>query len=425
MDIQIHPGKLRGEIAAPPSKSAAHRALICAALADGESRIGGVSFSQDIQATLGAVQALGAGVEADEEAGNVVIRGIQAPFPADSASPRRIDCRESGSTLRFLLPLLPALGLEAEFTGKGRLPQRPIGVLADELIRHGAAFSQTEGLPCTVRGKLKPGRYLLPGNVSSQFFSGLLFALPLLGGDSEVFFTRPLESAGYVEMTLGALEESGVRASLTPEGLSIPGRQQYRPFRQAVEADYSNAAFWLCAAALGSPLSCSGLAARSRQPDRAVLAILEEMGAQAAFSDGVARITGDRLHAVEIDCSPIPDLVPVLAVTAACAEGTTVFQNARRLRLKECDRLHAVADGLTRLGAEAVEEEDRLLVRGGRPLRGGTVEGYNDHRIVMAMAIAATVCEGPVVISGAEAVEKSYPDFFQQFQQLGGSCHVL
>ncbi len=418
MEISIYPGRLSGELSAPPSKSAAHRLLLCAALANGESRLRGVAFSQDIRATIGAAQALGANIAADEERGTVSVHGVGVPYLDRSAAPCTIDCRESGSTLRFLLPLFPALGKTATFTGKGRLPERPIGLLADELIRHGAAFSTADGLPCTVSGKLHPGRYLLPGNVSSQFFSGLLFALPLLGGDSEVVFTRPLESAGYVQMTLQALEKSGVQAVCTEEKLLIPGRQRFSPFEETIEGDFSNAAFWLCAAALGSPLLCSGLSEGSLQPDRAVLPILERMGAKVYVESGRVSITPQKLQGIEIDCAPIPDLFPVLAVTAAFAEGKTVFYNARRLRLKECDRLHAVADCLTRLGARVEEEEERLVVFGGHPLSGGRVEGYNDHRIVMAMAIAALCCEGPVTITGAQAVEKSYPDFFMQFERL-------
>lgn len=424
MDIKIYPGRLSGTVCAPPSKSAAHRLLLAAALAEGESRLSQVSFSQDIRATLGAVKELGAEVLADEDAGTVSVRGIGAPF-GQNASPAQIDCRESGSTLRFLLPLLPALGRQAAFTGKGRLPERPIGVLAEALCQNGASFSRTDGLPCTVGGQLRPGRYLLPGDVSSQFFSGLLFALPLLGGDSEVVFTRPLESAGYVQMTLQALRQSGVQAALTEEKLMIPGRQRFAPFSGPVEGDFSNAAFWLCAAALGSPLSCTGLHAASLQPDRVVLDILGRMGAKVSFAGGMAQVLPGRLHGCRIDCAPIPDLMPVLAVTAAAAEGETIFYNAQRLRLKECDRLHATAGCLTRLGAKVKEEEGQLTVYGGRPLCGGAVSGYNDHRMVMAMAIAALSCSGPVTISDAQAVSKSYPDFFTQFERLGGKTHVL
>lgn len=424
MDIKVYPGRLSGTVCAPPSKSAAHRLLLAAALAAGESRLSHVSFSQDIRATLGAAQALGAEVLTDADRGAVSVCGIGAPF-GKSSLPVQIDCRESGSTLRFLLPLLPALGREAAFTGQGRLPERPIGLLADELCRHGASFSRTDGLPCTVGGQLRPGRYLLPGDVSSQFFSGLLFALPLLEGDSEVAFTRPLESAGYVQMTLQALRQSGVRAMLTEDKLMIPGRQRFSPISGPVEGDFSNAAFWLCAAALGSSLSCTGLSEASLQPDRAVLTILERMGAGVSFADGTAHLHPGQLHGCRIDCAPIPDLMPALAVTAAFAEGETIFYNARRLRLKECDRLHATADCLARLGAKVKEEEEALTIYGGHPLSGGRLNGYNDHRMVMAMAIAALSCSGPVTISGAEAVNKSYPDFFTQFRALGGNVHVL
>lgn len=415
---RILPSRTAGTIAAPPSKSAAHRALICAALAGG-GRIDGILPSADMRATLGAVEALGASFI---HTGNrVTVHRAAAP-----AAPV-VDCLESGSTLRFLLPILAALGIPATFIGRGRLPQRPLGVYADCLPAHGVRlrFHCGGGLPLTLEGRLEGGRYDLPGDVSSQFISGLLFALPLCREDSDICLTSPLESAAYVRMTLDALARAGVRTEETPHGWHIPGRQTYQPADVQVEGDWSQAAFLLAAGALGGEAAITGLDPSSAQGDREALPLFQAFGADADWSDGLLRCRRADLHGIDIDASQIPDLVPVLAVTGALAEGTTVIRHAARLRLKESDRLAAMADCLTLLGGHVEERPDGLVIQGVPRLQGGRVPGCNDHRIVMSMAVAALGCEEAVEVTDPYSVEKSWPGFFEDFNRIGGNAHVV
>ena len=414
-DVRILPHAPRGKLAAPPSKSAAHRALICAALSAMPCRVFPVAASSDMRATLRVLRAMG--VNWTQEEHTVVFEGAswQAREP--------FDCLESGSTLRFLLPVAAALGLPAAFTGGGRLPERPLGALMEQMRAHGVAFSDGR-LPFSISGRLAAGRYTLPGDVSSQFISGLLFALPLVEGDSEIVLTSPLQSAGYVDMSLEALAQSGIRVSRTESGWQVPGGQAYRSGERTVEADWSNAAFWLCAGAAGGDVRLTGLRDGSAQGDRAVFDLIGQFGAQISRDANVTRCAHAPLHGIRIDAGPIPDLVPILAVTAAFAQGDTEIYNAGRLRIKESDRLSTVAALLRDLGGSVDEYPDRLTIHGGG-LRGGTADGANDHRVVMSAAIAGMFCREPVLIRGAEAVHKSYPDFFEDFKKLGGLCDVI
>lgn len=419
MDIQIMPSPLHGTIQVPPSKSASHRAIICAALSTGTCQIAPVSFSKDIEATLSCAHALGAMVEHEEN--GIRITGItNTPQAAD------LDCEESGSTLRFFLPITASLGVSADFSGKGKLPSRPLEPLVSQMKEHGISFSPTPVLPFFISGRLVPGRFSLAGNISSQFITGLLFALPLLDGDSEILLTSPLESSGYVDMTLEMLRTFGIHVVPTQQGWKIPGNQKYHPVDIAVEADYSNAAFWLAAGALGEGLSVQGLSESSTQGDREILSLLRRFGAVLCSGESGIFVSGQPLRGITIDAAQIPDLVPILAVLAAYSEGKTTIQNAGRLRLKECDRLAAISDLLGRLGADIEEHPDSLVIRGKSVLPGGVeVDGWGDHRIVMSAAIAALRCERPVKITGAQAIQKSYPSFFEDYQALGGICHVL
>lgn len=414
-DVRIIPRAPCGELAAPPSKSAAHRALICAALSAMPCQVSPVAASSDMRATLRVLQAMG--VNWTQEADMVIFEGAswQAREP--------FDCLESGSTLRFLLPVAAALGLPAAFTGGGRLPERPLGALMEQMQSHGVGFSASR-LPFTISGRLQSGRYTLPGNVSSQFISGLLFALPLVEGDSEIVLTSPLQSAGYVDMTLEALVQSGIRVACTESGWQIPGGQAYRSGERTVEADWSNAAFWLCAGAIGGAVRLTGLRDGSAQGDRAVVDLIGQFGAPIIRDEHAVCCTHAPLHSIRIDAGPIPDLVPILAVTAAFAQGDTEIYNAGRLRIKESDRLSTVVALLRDLGGSVDEYTDRLTIHGGG-LRGGTVDGANDHRIVMSAAIAGMFCRESVLIRGAQAVHKSYPDFFKDFKKLGGLCDVI
>lgn len=406
MDIRITPKKLSGTVTPPPSKSQAHRLLIAAALGDGVSTLSGLADSQDIQATRRCLCALGVRID-DLSPGTVRVHGLGNT--AVEAGPAPIlDCGESGSTLRFLIPLALLVNESACFTGHGRLMERPLAPYEDLFREKGIFFEKKDGV-LTVRGQLTPGEYRLAGNVSSQFFTGLLFALPLLDGDSTLVPTTPLESRDYLEMTRSVLELAGVESRWEGDVLHIPGRQHYAPFEAAVEADWSQAAFWYAAIALGSQLELEGLNAFSVQGDMAVV-------------PHFLRLThpGD----LTIDLSDIPDLLPPLAVMAAVRSGTTHFVNAARLRMKESDRLSTVCAMLTALGGRCEEGPDSLTVTGGT-LTGGTVDSAGDHRIAMAAAIAAIGCTGPVTVLGAECVKKSYPDFWEVYQSLGGEVHVL
>lgn len=400
MNIVITPGALSGAVRVPASKSAAHRLLICAALADGPTRIAISALNRDIEATADCLRALGAGIEAT--AGGLAVSPI-AGIPDNPL----LDCGESGSTLRFLLPVAAALGAGITFTGRGRLPQRPNAPLVEALRKHGAKIDN-DLLPMAVSGPLAGGRWTLPGDVSSQYVTGLLFALPLLADDSEIGLTTPLASAAYVDMTLQALRQFGITVGPTASGWRVPGNQRYHtPGEAAVEGDWSAAAFWLAANALGADIAVKGVDEDSVQGDRAV---------------------ADLLGRPSIDATHVPDLVPALAVAAANLPQRTVITGAARLRLKESDRLQTVADLLSALGHGVTVTEDGLVIDGGRPkpcdapVR--TVDGANDHRIVMAAAVAAACADRPVRILGAQAVEKSYPDFFRDFIKLGGNAHV-
>ena len=392
MDVRITPGPLRGTVAPPPSKSMAHRAILAMLLAEGEGKISNLAVSQDIEATRRCAAAL---------------------KEADAAGLPLLDCGESGSTLRFLIPVALVLRGGGRFTGRGRLMERPQGPYFALFDEKGVFYERKDGV-LTVRGELTPGTYRLPGGVSSQFVTGLLYALPLLEGDSEIVLASALESRGYVDMTLAMLRDFGVRVeNHSYELFSVPGKQRFTAKDVTIEADWSQAAFWLAAASLGSPVRITGLNERSAQGDRVI----------AGYAAGFAR--GGR-GPEEISVADCPDLVPPLAVMAALRGGTTRLTGAARLRLKESDRLTSVTRTLNALGADVEEGPDFLSIRGRDGLRGGAaVDCCNDHRIAMMAAIAATRCAEPVTLLGAECVGKSYPDFWEDYRMLGGKLHVL
>ncbi len=408
-----------GAVRLPPSKSMGHRLAIGAALgalclgrgAGGESLIQNLGHSRDIKATLGCLSALGARFD-ETEAGLCVSAGT--PAPADTP----LFCDESGSTLRFLLPVAAAMGGGRLFTGRGRLLKRPMDVYARLFAQKGVAFEQgADGV--RTGGPLPAGEYALPGDVSSQFVSGLLFALPLAGdGDSRIILESRLESRAYVDLTLQALAVFGVSAAWQNERtLAVPGGQRYAPARCAVEGDWSASAFFLAAGALGRPVRCQGLRRDTQQGDAAVLGILRQMGAQPYWRDEALCVTPGKLRAVTVDAREIPDLIPPLAALCCFCEGESRIVNAGRLRLKESDRLHALTLELTKLGADITEGPDSLTITGRPELDGGSANAHGDHRIAMALAVAAIGCTGPVRLSGWQSTDKSYPGFWEDFER--------
>ncbi len=416
MNRSIAPGERAGRVRIPASKSQAHRLLICAALGEREVRLRCDGISRDIAATVACLNALGAKIR-ETAPGELLVR----PVRERPAGLRLLPCGESGSTLRFLLPLAGALGAEAVFQMEGRLPQRPLAPLDRELCAHGMELSR-EGNSLAVRGCLKSGAYSLPGDVSSQYISGLLLALPLLEGDSRLTVTGRIESAGYIAMTESALSLAQIRLDKQGWSYTIPGGQRPRlPERLQVEGDYSNAAFFLCMGALSREgVTVSGLPADSRQGDRAVLDILRALGAEVRETAEGVFVRRGKLRGCQIDAAQVPDLIPVLSVAASAAAGETRVVNAGRLRLKESDRLESTARLINTLGGRAAELEDGLIIRGVERLSGGTVDSCGDHRIAMSAAAAACFCENSVTVLGGECVEKSYPRFWEDFDSLKG-----
>ncbi len=407
MDVKITPKKLCGKVMAKPSKSQAHRIIFASALSFGQTTtIRNVEFSKDIEATVSCVSKFGVVCDYDKQTKTL---NIDSKF--NLGEDITFDCNESGSTMRFLLSVASALGIEATFVGHGKLPTRPFDDLANTMIQNGVEFSNTDKMPFRTKGKLKSGRYTLPGNVSSQFVTSLLFALPLLNGDSEIVLTTKLESKPYVDMTIDVLKQFSVDIEQTQNGYFVKGGQTYKSQGDyTVEGDYSNAGFWVCANTLGSQIEIDGLNENSLQGDKAVIEICKSY-----------KQNNDLI----IDATDIPDLVPVLAVTACNRTYITKFQNVARLRIKECDRLDATTKLITALGGQAYFDENNLTVVGKGTLQGGVVDSFNDHRIAMAAAIGAIICTEAVTIKDAQAVSKSYPQFFEDYNKLGGNADVI
>ena len=420
MDVRISPQRLTGKIAAITSKSDAHRCLICAALCDDTTEVVINDSNRDIEATANCLRALGAEIIQN---GNIYnVKGIKS-VPENAL----LDCGESGSTLRFMLPLAAAIGKKVTLTGSGRLPERPLSPLMEEIEQKGCVFSSRK-LPLTVSNGLKSGKYTLPGNVSSQYITGLLLALPLLQVDSEISLTSRLESAGYVDMTIRTLSLFGIEIKILPDGAGyrVKGGQKFRsPKRITVEGDWSNAAFWLAAGAVSDGVEMNGLDIDSAQGDKAIAELLSRFGAKTDVNEDKISVSRGDMSGIIVDVSAIPDAVPILAVTACAAKGETRIVNAARLSIKESDRLKSVAAMITALGGEITELADGLVINGSGKLKGGVVDSFNDHRIAMAAAIASSICESEVIITGAGAVEKSYPKFFEHFKMLGGKADVI
>lgn len=413
---KVH-GVLNGEVVPPPSKSRAHRLLICAALGKEPCTIVCSSVNDDIIATMRCLNALGASITYSSGVFNV--------NPVKVVKGGTLDCGESGSTLRFLVSVAAVLGADATFVGSGKLPQRPMGALTDVLAEHGISFTRlaADELPVSCRGELRGGKYILPGNISSQYLTGLLFALPLANDDSEIEIVGGLTSASYVAMTLDALATAGISIEHKGNIFRIKGNQQYRvPSDLIVEGDWSSAAFWVVAGVVGvKPVTVCGMNEESLQGDSAIVTHLRNMGAFIEKQGDRVIAMPSHLFGAELDCTDTPDLVPVLSVAAAVAQGTTLFTGVGRLRFKECDRLAAMKELLALYGISSQIGEDTFTVFGGEPVASGVVDSCGDHRIAMAAAIMSTVSRGVTAIDGASCVAKSYPAFFDDFASLGGS----
>lgn len=422
MNIKITRGQLRGSVNMISSKSDAHRLMIAAALADEPTEIAMQGISADIEATALCLKNLGAKIEKRDD------KVWVAPMISEQDGIAILDCNESGSTLRFLLPVAAALGRSVLMEGQGRLPERPIGILTELLSEHGCQISQHQ-LPLEMSGQLQGGMYRLPGNISSQFITGLLFALPVLEEDSDIILTTNVESRGYIDMTLHTLQRFGIAIEETENGFHVPGKQVYHsPKEVSAEGDWSNAAFWLAAGAMKGSITCKGLQMHSAQGDKQILQLLQQFGATIEVEEDRVTVSHGDLHGCRIDVSQIPDLTPILCMVAAMAEGKTEIVNAGRLRIKESDRIAAIAEGLRQIGVTVAERPEGIVIWGGKPKeQEGTIRinAYNDHRIVMAAAVGAAVMGREAVIVGAEAVAKSYPSFFAEFIRLGGGADVL
>ena len=409
-DVKFSPFVPNGTVNVPPSKSDVHRAIICAAMANGVSRISPVALSNDIKATIGCIKALGADAVLEN---NVLTVDGTNMYKNKTAL---LDCGESGSTLRFFIPIAAVGNINATFVGKGKLPQRPIGIFTEALPKAGTVCKTEGGLPLEIKGQLKSGIFKIPGNVSSQFITGLLLALPILEGDSEIVLTSPLESVGYIAMTIRTMKQFGVNIQATEKGWHIKGGQSYKTCDYTTDGDWSQAAFFMLLGAVSGKVTVKGVAKDSTQGDKKCAEILARFGAKVTQLDNEVTVEKGELKAITIDASQIPDLVPVLSVCAAFAEGTTKIINAERLRIKECDRLKATAELLNNLGGKVKELSS---------LKGGNVNGYNDHRIVMSAAVCAARSDEDITATFAMSINKSYPDFYIDYNSIGGKANVL
>ena len=411
MNLIVSSRDFHGEIDAISSKSQAHRALICAALSSGKSRIKCNTTSKDIMATVDCLNCLGANITYSN--GVFIVESIDL-----TKTKREINCGESGSTLRFLLPIIASLGIEMKIEMQGRLSERPLFPLDRELIKNGCKIEK-QGNYLLIKGKLRPNEYVVEGNVSSQFISGLLFSLPLIEGETSITVKGDLESYSYIQMTLKELSKFGINYCCENNTFKLISNK-YTTCDTAIEGDWSNSAIWLCAGALTEKgISVKGLNIESNQGDSEIIEILRQFGAFVKCNKEDVFVKKNSLRGISVDARNIPDLIPAICLVGSVANGKTIIKNANRLRIKESDRIKSVVDMINSLGGNAIETEDEIEVIGSE-LIGGTVNSYNDHRIAMTSAISSIVCKQPIKITNAESVEKSYPNFFKDFVKLGG-----
>lgn len=418
MQVKITPIMPDGEVLAVCSKSDAHRAIICAALSDDKTNIHISHISGDIEATLNCIKKMGADFVKKDNVYEIT------PIKTPEKNPC-LDCGESGSTLRFLLPVLAALGCGATFVGSGRLPERPMELIVDLLKEHSNCFYSSQ-LPITVSGKTTAGAFDISGNVSSQFISGLLFALPLLKEKSTIRLTSKLQSSAYVNMTVDTLKRFGVNIALGENEYIINAEDSYiSPGEYIVEGDWSNSAFFMVLGAIGGKVTIKNLDLNSHQSDKMILDALSLAGVNYTVSNSEITVLKSEIKPFDFDVSQCPDLFPVLSILACKANGKSTLYNAQRLRIKESDRIKTTKELILNLGGRAEETEDSLIIYGNEKLTGGTAKSYNDHRIAMSAFVASAICENDVILEDAKAIDKSYPSFMEDFSKVGGVFDVI
>ena len=393
MNVTIKPNKLSGTIQIPPSKSLSHRAIIAAALAEGESIISNVLYSKDILATIDAMRACGA--EIKEYSDHLVIHGSKVKRVKSM-----INANESGSTIRFMIPIALVSDEEIEFRGENHLVKRPLDTFLEIFDTQGIKYTRGEDyLPLKVYSGLKCGTFEVRGDISSQFITGLLYALPLLDGDSKIVITTNLESKGYIDLTLDMLKKFGIEIENKEyKEFIIKGNQSYKPYNYTIEGDFSQSAFFLVADALGADIKLSCMNMDSHQGDKKILLDMEDFGLNIIFENDLLSLENKALHGATIDFSQSPDLGPALTVLAALAEGESNFINAGRLRIKECDRITAMRIELEKMGAKIIEHKDGMTIYGVKELHGAVIDSHNDHRVAMAIAMASLKTKGDIKI---------------------------
>lgn len=417
MNVTITPNQLKGDVIIPPSKSLSHRAIIAASLALGKSTISNVIYSDDIKATIAAMRSCGAKIE--EYSDYLVIEGSKVKRVNDI-----INANESGSTIRFMIPIALVCDEPITFTGNNHLVKRPLDLYTEIFDKFNIKYElPTDNfLPMKVYNGIKPGIYEIRGDISSQFITGLLYSLPLLNGDSKIVITTKLESKGYIDLTMDILKKFGI-SIITDDYITfdIKGNQEYKPYDYTIEGDYSQVAFWAVAGMLGADIKMLNMNEDSFQGDKKILKDIEDFGGECKFNGSILTSKPVSPKACTIDFAQSPDLGPILTVLAAVSEGTTKFINVERLRIKECDRVTCMIEELTKMGAILEETKDTMTITGVKRLKGSMdLDSHNDHRIVMALVIASLVCEGDLKINNAKAIRKSYPHFFEAFEAVGG-----
>ncbi|MFI3114926.1 MAG: 3-phosphoshikimate 1-carboxyvinyltransferase [Clostridia bacterium] len=415
MTVKIHPTRVSGTVKIPPSKSMSHRAIICASLASGKSTIKNIAFSEDILTTIEGMKALGAKIECFDDF--VVVDGVK---DFNNLAFNEINCNESGSTLRFFVPIFSLTNKEVNFLGKNRLLIRPQAIYEEIFKSRNLEFSQDDK-KLTIKGSLKADRYELLGDVSSQFISGLLFALPLVDGDSEIHISEPYESRSYVDLTMQMLADFGIEVKYTDNNtLFVKGNQKYKACDHTVEGDFSQFGFFAVLGAINNTIICDGLNHNSKQGDRQMVDILKDCGINIQAIDNGYKIENSTINPVDIDLKDCPDLGPILTVLCANSTEKCTIYNAGRLRIKESDRILAMETELLKFGINISSTDDVITINGQNKFDTDDITcGHKDHRIVMALAILGTICQKTITITEAEYIKKSYPNFFEDLEKLG------